>query len=145
MCVSCCDRNTTTKSNLGKKSVCSKLTIPGYSSPLWGNQGKNFKHLVPPYPQSKVEKKIDVCLLACTLLDFPTITQFRVPCLGNHAAHSRLGLPASVPLLVQPSRNSHRPTQYRPSLIKTFFSSDSRLCQVEKQANHHTIPLSLFQ
>jgi hypothetical protein len=38
-------------------------------------------------------------LLACTQLDFSTLIQFKNPCIGNGATHSRQSLPISINIM----------------------------------------------
>lgn len=58
---------------------------------------------------------------ACAQFDFPTIVQFRIPCLGNCAAYGG-HLSTSVNFIGITSHGYfHRPMQYRQSLMRLSF------------------------
>lgn len=65
-------------------------------------------------PQSRAERKkwVDACLLPCVGLNHYTLKQFRNPCLGNDATHSRQCLPTLIWLNYD-------------NLLKTFFQVNS--------------------
>lgn len=124
------------KKKSGKKQVMGErslfqLTIPGYSPPLWGSKGGNFKQLIMSHPQLRADR--NGCtrdqLLACPQLSSPTPRQFRTPGLGSGASHSGLGLPPSLKTMSH--RHPHRQHQYRQPFAETLILGDSRLCQLD--------------
>lgn len=60
------------------------------------HSGRVYKQPVPSYTQARAER--NGYMLVCSQLSFSTLTQFRVPCLGNDATHSGLGYPTSISL-----------------------------------------------
>lgn len=98
------------------------LTILDYSPSLWQSQGRDWKQSVTSTARGR-EKWKHVCLLACAQLQFSTLTQFNLLCLGNGTAHSGLGF-----LLTQ-SRQSHTdmlPGQPDLDKSETLFPGESR-------------------
>lgn len=70
---------------------------------------------------------------ACAQLNLSTLAEFGIPHLGNDAAPSGLGLPASVNFIkTVHHRYAHRLTEYGQSLTETLSSKDAaRVCQVD--------------
>ena len=83
------------RSNIAETSIL--FIIPSYNSSMQGNQDKYTSQSHPSQEQGD-NKYMHVCLLV--LMDFSTLTHFRMPCLRNGATHSGLGLPTSINLVI---------------------------------------------
>lgn len=117
----CSDKNTLTKSNLGKEGFASV-----YSSRLQpivvGTQGRNLKWLITATVDSTEQ-----CMHACLPIHLPVLGSVSPllhssgPCLGKGVAHCKPSLPISINLIKAiPHRYTHRPTQCRQSLIENL-------------------------
>lgn len=87
------------------------------------------------------KREMKTCMLTCMLtqLHFSIFTKFRIPCLGNCATHSDLGLPISINLIKTiPYRSIHRPPKCRQSFFEESSLGDIGCDKLIIKTYHHT-------
>ena len=89
----CCVENSLTKAAREEGLVL--LTLQGYSLSLQGNQGsRNLEQLLTSIVKSR--DRVHVARVPTTQHVFSTLTQSKIPCLGDDATHSRQIFPPQL-------------------------------------------------